>query len=189
MNHWNKRKDFMFSGAISNRVVIALVVLLALAGGPCLSLARDSNESSVFEGLRGIIGVNVEVVFFTNSDGNELTEDRIKTDVEVRLRTSGIRVLTKEQALQTIGMPTLRIYVSAVTRKELENVFAYSILVAFSEFVKPQRAPQSNSVLAMTWGKPTSAGLVGKASLHRIRGQIVDQVDEFINAFLAANQK
>lgn len=174
------------------RIICAITACLLISTACVdisLSQAGELGEGMPFEGLRGLRSVHVNVAFFTNSDGNEITTDRIRTDAELRLRSAGIRVLTKEQWLQTSDMPELRIFVSAVKRAEVNNIFAYSILVLFSELVKPVRAPESQPVLAATWGRPKAAGLVGKSSLNEIRKQISDQVDEFINAFLAANPR
>lgn len=139
--------------------------------------------------LRGAPGVRVVLFHHTNDKANALSSERIKTDVELRLRLAGIRILSKNEWMATPGMPSLHVYFSLVRREEIPHLYAYMIHVFFLELVRQERRTYEEPILAATWGVPKSAGLVGAASLRDVRKQILDEVDEFINAYLKANPR
>jgi hypothetical protein len=51
------------------------------------------------------------------------------------------------------------------------------------------RAPNAHVDGATTWESTSYIGTVGAEKLSSIRGNVKDQVDQFINAYLAANPK
>jgi hypothetical protein len=116
-----------------------------------------------------------------------LTRDKIVTDVELRLRKVGIKVLKKNEWLAIPGNPYLYINIIAI-RLKTRPIFAYSIRVEVREAVKLIRQINSHyDVVAITWQK----GMIGKADtdivIREIRQQVADAVDIFVNQYLAAN--
>jgi len=83
-------------------VVVALVLTLLLLPGVSHALTA---EQKVLVGLKGVF------VFVESTQPEQprvgLTKDQIRTDVELRLRKAGVRVLTEEERLQMPGMPYL----------------------------------------------------------------------------------
>jgi hypothetical protein len=75
-----------------------VVVLVLLAH---ISLFAQSNDPVEKESLKGLSGV---YVFLNLSD-----QTQIRTDVEIRLRKAGIRVLTIEEAKELARRPALEI--------------------------------------------------------------------------------
>jgi hypothetical protein len=117
------------------------------------------------------------------SDGAKalgLSAETIQTDVELKLRLAGIRVVTAEEDLKVPGMPTLY-----VNPQVLSNSKAMSISIALDQNVVLDRNGQ-RQVGIKTW----EVGAVGvNPSAEGIRSEIKDLVDQFLNAWLSVNPK
>jgi hypothetical protein len=80
--------------------VVALVVVLLLLSGVSHAL---TDKQKVLVGLKGV-HVFVEKIH-PEVEGLGLTTEQIKTDVEMRLRKGGVKVLTMEEMLQGPEIP------------------------------------------------------------------------------------
>jgi hypothetical protein len=90
---------------------ICLLALLSIQLASLPGQAQDSERTR--ESLRGISAL--EVVVEDLPDGAKLlglTKESIQTDVELKLRLAGIRVVTQKEDLQLPGMPTLYVGVN-----------------------------------------------------------------------------
>jgi hypothetical protein len=129
--------------------------------------------------LQGIKGISVLVEDLTTDVDRLLTVEQIRTDVELRLRKAGIKVLEN-------SFPIL--YVSANVmkgRSEVEGLYIYSCNVTFEQTV----SVRANSVIALgtTWSV-SSLGMVGGDNMSRsVRNVVGDLVDDFLNAYLSVN--
>jgi hypothetical protein len=133
--------------------------------------------------LKDISAVNVLVEEL--SDGAKtlgLTTDAIQTDVELKLRLAGIRVVTLEEALKVPGGPILYVLVSV-----LPDGRAASIEIELHQNVLLERnglrvvgMPTWNTRYLMWEPNPTA---------QAVRNVVKDQVDVFLNAWLAVNPK
>lgn len=155
--------------------VLLLAVTVSVMGG---------DEKS----LRGLQGVNV-IIESLSSEAEQagLNRTAIQTDVELKLRLAGIKVLSEEESLKQRGYPYL--YVNAIVGlgKNTPGLAFYAIRCALKQDVTLTR-DDSISTIATTWDTGAS-GLVGASNLQNIRGGIKDLVDEFINAYLSVNPK
>ena len=148
------------------------------------------SEKDTLKGLRG-----VEVVVGSLEPEIEkygLTKQQLITDVELRLRQNGIRVLSEQEWLSTAGYPIL--YVSVLVnahvegRDDLPPIAAYYILLelrqtAFLERDMTKRchvSTRSIGGLGVVWLSKSKEG---------IREVVKDYVDKFINDYLAVNPK
>lgn len=114
-----------------------------------------------------------------------LRKMQIQTDVELRLRTAGIRVLSVEDWLKVKGEPYLYIRFFGVSTKE--GLYSYSLAVELRQKVILERNP-SIAAIAPTW----SVGSIGyrdRLELRQIRAFVADQVDQFANAYLSVNPR
>ena len=159
-------------------------VLTALS---TLSLALASDDEYSRKSLVGLQGVQVLVESLDPQvEQAGLTKAAIQTDVELKLRLAGIRVLTREEMLKTPGFPTL--YINA-------NVLPSGERWGFSESVQLEQAvilsrDSSISLLNTATWSVQGVGTAGPSTIGRyVRDQIKDRVDEFINAYLSANPK
>lgn len=141
-----------------------------------------TEPQEILAGLQGV-GVIVEA-FEPEAKKYGLTEQAFHKLAESRLRQYGIKVLTGEQELQTPGRSYLYISITPVIMEDV-NFVAVSITVKLNELTILWRNPTS-VVMATTWdtGQVT---LVEKDDLDVLKENTRDLIDEFINAYLAAN--
>lgn len=108
--------------------------------------------------------------------------DRYASDVELKLRLAGIKVIDPEQA-RAAGMPVL--YVSVQPMKYSRGAFAVATRLELIDDAMLSRNPMA-PVLAVTWHK----GFVGVLGVERVDSQrevVRELADEFVTAYLAAN--
>ena len=108
-----------------------------------------------------------------------LTADSIRTDVELKLRLAGIKILSTKD--RVVGNPCLYINVSV-----MENGLAANASVEFDQDVRLDRDTSIWLTGATTW---ESAVLISNPSARGVRDHIKDKIDLFLNAWLRANPK
>ena len=141
------------------------------------------------ESLRGLGGVEVLVEKIDpQAERFGLTQSQVQTDTELRLRKAGIRVLSEENTAKQ-GSPFLYVNINTSEAKEkaISGVFSYSIVLELRQRVILER-DTSIRVMGTTW-TITSKGVVGQNKLPSLREIVADYVDEFINDYLAVNQR
>jgi len=145
-------------------------------------------EPSTLKGLRGVYVAVKRLDPEAERDG--LFKASLQTDVELKLRQSGIRVLTQEELFAAPGKPLLYVNVHLLPNSDPPSIglYAYAIIVELYQEVRLQR-DGSVVVPAATWRAPRVVGTVGASKLAGIRGTVKDLTDQFINAYLAANPK
>ena len=161
---------------------VMIIILISEGMGYCAS-------ESAKESLRGLKGVCVVVEDLDpNIEKDGLHENSIKTDVELKLQMSGIKVLTWEEIVKEPGLPNL--YVRVNTFKRGTNLYAYHIDVELHQNVLLERDPKIVRVGATTW---RAAGMTGTIStehnVNLLRNTVNNQVEQFINDYLAVNPK
>jgi hypothetical protein len=137
-------------------------------------------------GLRGINGINVVPdVEVKDTDDRDLLTRQLRTDVELRLRKAGIRVLSDTEYQTALRGGVLGLTVLA-TRTE-DGLIAYSTSVTFSILAT---ASHNGQIINATIWNNDSVAVGGKERfVTAVREDISDSVDEFLNAYLAANPK
>lgn len=171
----------------------------------CLTFALPvTAQNSLFEKqkatLRGLTGVYVLVEKINDSVKDYgITENQIRTDVELRLRKAGIRVLSQSESFNTPGEPYLYIKIGIVNIQTSGDNFrfgyAYDITVSLEQDVLLERkimadknTPVQIPISAATWERGT-LGVLPKADVRSIRDDVNDYIDQFINDFLAVNPR
>jgi hypothetical protein len=142
------------------------------------------NQKDTLTGLQGVYVV-VEILR-PEVEKYGLTRQQLQTDVELRLRQNGIKVLSGEERLSAPGMPYLYVNVPIMKVEEIPLV-VYSISVQLWQRVLLTRDP-NKIYIASTW----DTGFIGCAGLDRIesiRESVKNYVDAFINDYLAVNPK
>ena len=108
-----------------------------------------------------------------------LSEEAIRTDVELQLRQAGIRVVTPEEGVKVPVSPFL--YVQVMLSPGAE---AAVVIVQVEQMAQIQLNGQLTAVI--TWKETT---LLTKATAQGIRDKTKDLVDRFLNAWLSVNPK
>lgn len=138
--------------------------------------------------LRALPGFNVliESFHYAEAESRGFTESQLQTDVELRLRRAGIRVLTIQEAKESAANPTLYVNVTLVRLDApADGLYAFSLSVDVRQTVLLVTPPFSKT-FASTWETATT-GAIGLQRVGDLRGRIGDLVDELINDYLAAN--
>jgi len=151
-----------------------------LIGISSSSISGQGNDPKA-DTLKGIntLGVLVEDL----SDGAKviaLTAEAIQTDVELKLRLAGMRVVTDKEAVKLPNVPVLYVRVGLLPRAE-----AAIIEVQLEQDAVLERNGQL-AYSVITWDR---AGVVASPTAQFIRDRVKDNVDEFLNAWLSVNPK
>lgn len=163
-----------------NRIALALLAALLLVPG--ISSALTINQTPLV-GLKGVyVMTTVESPKPKEIELLGLTKDQIQKNVELRLRKSGIKVLTDKEWTLTTGTPSLMVNLSAFTYLA---ICVYSVRVSLFEAVTLARGGQTS---ASVW-ESDYFGMVGTKNIRHVRDNVGDKIDDFINDYLAANQK
>jgi hypothetical protein len=148
------------------------------------ALAQDLSEFILLKGLKGVS------VFVQPLDSSveleNLNQSKIRMDIEQKLRSAGIKVLTPKEWVQEIDRPILNTYLM-IHKFPQENIrgFIYQVHVGLAQQVMSLRDPAIVQI-AETW----STGYTGTTpDSQTIREKISELVDRFINTYLSVNPK
>lgn len=135
-------------------------------------------------GLRGV-WVCIEGID-ANAEKDGLSQDQVRTDVELRLRKAGITVFDKMASVGNDSAAVLDISIN--TSKRDNGMYVYDISVELLELTHLIRSA-SSLAKATTWSTG-SFGTVGTDNMPlSLRQTACDQVDKFANDYLAQNPK
>ena len=160
--------------------IICVVVLVTLVSTGVRFAGDTKDEHGTLKDIKGVL---VSVNLKPEIKKTRLTKQQMTTDVELKLKSAGLKVLTEEELLKEKGGP--RLYVNAHIRKNKKyKIYNYHISVSLNQEAILVRT--NKKALCITW----STGAAGTtASLNVIRKKIKDGVDDFINAYLSVNPK
>lgn len=169
----------------SFRVLIGMAVLwgiIGLSGGRSWALDHEVTRAT----LRGVAGVAV-VVESLDPDVERagLTPQQLQTDVELRLRQAGMRVLTAKERLGTPGAPNVYVNVNVLLRSE--GLVAFNIDVE----VQQEATLKTDGSWAMvaTWSVGYLGGVSSTRFVDTVRNRVRAQVDQFINAYRSVHPR
>ncbi len=168
--------------------IIFGIACLLLPPGPT-SAVDDEWERLTRATLKGLQGVHVLVEkMHPEAARAGLAKATLQTDVEVKLRQAGIRVLSKTETLAAPGNPFLYLQVGTLVGGAASEFYVYSIRLSLTQLVVLDR--NAAVITAPTWSAAQRIGTIGSARLSTIvREHVRDQVDQFINAWLSVNPK
>ena len=166
-------------------LILGFVMVFTLAKwGPFVFAHDDEFNRPTLRGLKGVY-VLVEQLRPEIERGG-LSKNQIQTDVELKLRMAGIKVLSKEESFDAPGRPWLYVNVNAFKAEDI-GAYVYHVLVELNQDVYlARRPPDFTKYKTSTW----SVSYLGiKSKLGDIRASVKDLVDMFINAYLSVNPK
>jgi hypothetical protein len=128
--------------------------------------------------LKGIDAVQVLIEDLSDdAKAMGLSEKTVRTDVELKLQSAGIRVLSADENFKTLGAPIFYVNVHVFARTANMDIQ----LVQDANLVRTRKlAPVT------TWSRGC---LLPIASSDSIRSHLGDQVDQFLNDWLSVNRK
>ena len=164
-------------------IMIAMVMALT-----CLDLSTAQAESTTGqrESLRELSEVVVVIEKISpDAHADGLSEEAIRTAVELILRSSGIRVLTLAEKPMTPSAPYL--YVQVNTYRN-EFLYAVNVRVELDQQITLVHRPKY-TMAATTWVR-NWIGVVGQTKMREVISSIIEpQVKDFANDFLAVNPR
>jgi hypothetical protein len=175
----DKRSRVIFRKWFTGTILAALVMGLLLLPGVSWTITPNP---MALAGLKGVY-VLVEVLN-PQAEHLGLTKDQIRTDIELRLLKAGVRVLTEEEQRVTPGKPSLYVNINTHIENDLP-VIPLSIRIDLNEVVTLATGIKTMGTIWHTG----SVGVVGKKSIRKIREAVNQDIDRFINDYLAANRK
>src|ERR1051326_4291773 len=107
------------------KLLVTLALLFLAVVSPLVGQADDETSRATLVGLPGVYVLVETVADEAQRDGLDTLQ--VRTDVEVKLRQAGIRVLSKEEWLSTAGAPYL--YVNIQTAKNNLRLYAVSVSI------------------------------------------------------------
>ena len=162
---------------------VLMAILITLI---CLDLSMAQTRDQQRDSLQGLQGVEVVIEGLRpDAETDGLSQEAIRTAVELILRSRGIRVLTRSESLRTPSAPYL--YVKVSTYNHSSDLYAYAVTVEVMQKVSLAQRPQQ-TVSAATWEKG-GVGTTGHSNIRMVIDSVESKVKEFANDFLAANPR
>jgi len=118
-----------------------------------------------------------------------LTRSAIQTDVEVKLRLAGMAILSEAEMLHAPGTPYLYVNANVLAGKTGKGLWAFNLDLSLNQGVLLERDVRLPGVNAETWRQGRLGMVPASAGPARIRSDIRDLVDVFLNAWLTVNPK
>ncbi|MBN1103170.1 MAG: hypothetical protein JXL84_07135 [Deltaproteobacteria bacterium] len=156
--------------------VLALVLAMSANAAGEVKLV----EWEILHGLEEVMVVVERIKPEIERDG--LYSSTLQSDVELKLRMAGMKILEEDDDPQRTDVPYLYVLVDAL---KCSKGYAYKVQLSLRE---PIRVIRNNvRVLASTLSFPGGIGVT--PHLSEIREEVRDQVDEFTQAWSEANPK
>lgn len=160
--------------------VVSSTIFLVIVTFIQPTLADDTNATR--ETLRGISGFPIVVEDLPQASRNLVSEAQLTKDIEEKLKTAGIKVLSKEEGLKQPGSPYL--YVNS-DLYQLSDGFIVKIVLEVRQQVNLARNPNSKA-FGSTW----SIGVFGGVrEIQDMREALKGEVETFIKAYFSVNPK
>jgi hypothetical protein len=157
-------------------IILATAILVTFVSS---SWASDTTLSRGT--LKGITAVSVLVEELDEAAKKwGLSQEDIQTDVELKLRQAGLRVVTFEEQLKLPGMPSL--YVSIIASDDARSA---AVQVELDQNARLEIS--GRNAFVATWSSPTT--VITNPTGRRIREIAKAKVDKFVDAWLLLNPK
>lgn len=144
--------------------------------------AQDDQARQSLSGLPGV-GVRVDPVE-PDAERDGLTRNAIQADVELRLRQAGITVFSR--GVEDAAGPAFPYLYVSVHATKLPQLNLYAVYVSVELTQQVLQLVSGDLVHAATWGRG-GALTVESGHLRHVRDPIKDNVDQFINDWLAVH--
>jgi len=172
-----KTKKFWFLAGLLSMCLVAVCIANALTD---MQLSTE-----------GIDALHVMVFLGDSTINVGLSEYQVRTDVELKLRRNGFKVLSKQGYSGDMLTPVLKVTITShPVRDQYTNTMAglaASVNVSLSQYVRLVR--NENIVMAATWADGSIIVSNTQEYPQYARRVVSDLVDAFLNDYLAANPK
>lgn len=170
----------------TGKPLLSMVALLLWACFFSKAFALDSEANRAT--LKGLVGVKVLVEDLAPEvEKSGLSKVRLQSIIEMKLKKTGIKVLTQEEVVRTPGEPYLYLNINAATGKTQPHLYMYSIDLALIQNIVLEREPKTPTY-GITWSTG-GVGLIEGEALKQLSESILRMIDLFVEAYQSANKK
>jgi len=160
-------------------VLIVLSLTLFISAATVLAIGDDKYSQPSLKGLKKLtVVVQIEKPVADDFKTVGLTEERIRTGIELRLREASIDVVYAE----SLPSDTPVFHVEVNGSKRNDKTFSFLIEVELWQKANLKRNPQIE-VIAATW----SAGVFGLGSASNIASDVMGWVNGMMDTFIKAH--
>ncbi len=162
------------------KTVMAAAFLLTTAaiGCPPALLAASEHQTASLRGIRSMSVVVEEI----KPGISGLTEKAIQTDVELKLRMTGVKVDSSAKTYLYVQVTWLSTHMGG------RHVgYGYYVQVKFEQGVTALETGWQG--IASTWGSGSIGSSPTEGAGRRIRRTVKENVDEFLNDYLSVNPR
>lgn len=169
-----------------NRLIFS-IICLSFINSPLRS--QPSPPVSSLAQIAGVrVMVSVDSLLILQNLG--ITQDRIQTSIELRLRSLGLKVIGNNEFRKSAtvhnGLLSFEIGVLQVGQ---DATYCYSIVVTFYQDVLLLRSVHHDTPMFATTWQDHSMGVLGENKLSKLLDNIMSHLDKFANDYLSVNQK
>jgi hypothetical protein len=150
----------------------------------CTGAEEISSSAGPLKGMQGVCVV-VEIVSKGDFSTTNLKKDTITRIVETKLRMAGIKVVSKEESLQSAGKPIMAVDISIRTR----DAFLYgNIAITVYERACLERNNRMCDHF-VTWQKSGTFSTKRNDAAQWIQDGVIKYMDDFLSDYLKANAR
>ena len=166
------------------RVRVLILLVLALYW-PTVGFSFTADKRDT---LRGLKEISVLIEYLPDDVEREgLNREQLRRDIEVRLRQTGLHVLTLAEVANLPGAPYLYVAVYPIIGPSV-NVNAYGVALTLKQLVQLSRNP-TTELFATTWEGPIHFSSLSDSRVFDIRSRIFDAVGRFIVDYRDVNSR
>jgi hypothetical protein len=173
---------------MKNKTTFALTIIFFVSIICTTAYAIDAEITrQTLSGLQGVYVTveNIQSNIQKYAQKAGVTKEQIQKDIEVKLKSAGIKVFTREEWLNAPGRPIL--YVNINTHEYEKYWYAYDIKVELQQIVSLETNP-SIKTMADTWSI-NMTGIANIGTLNSIRNNVGVLTEKFISAYKSVNGK
>jgi hypothetical protein len=164
------------------RCLVLITAPLLLGVWSSCVLAEENFARETLRGLQGVY-VNIELAASSEIDIKSLSK-QVQSDVESKLKSAGINLLSKEELFSVTGGPFLLVRVDLMKH---EGKYISFILIQLYQHVFLIKTPRDVTYPAVTWSTDGVQAVLN--ALEQMRGIVLEEVDRFAQEFRSANPK
>ena len=164
---------------MKNYLCLLFVISALLLSLPYVNAEYVSDEKETLRGIKSM-GVVIEDMS-VEAEGDGLTKEKIRMDIEQKLRMSNIKVLDEKETAES---PYL--YIEICIDKRSLSTFIYEVSVSFKQLVCLKVKPDV-SCYATTWKRCYLGGVSQTRMERKVRENIQYLVDKFTDDYRAVN--
>jgi len=172
---------------MKNKKTFALLIIFFVSIIYTNAYAMDAEVTrQTLKGLQGVYVTveNIQPNIQKYAQKAGVTKEQMQKDIEVKLKSAGIKAFIREEWLKTPGRPIL--YINVNTHEYEKYWYAYDIKVELQQVVSLEATP-SIKTMADTWST-NMTGIANIGTLNSIRNSVGVLTDRFIAAYQSVNK-